>query len=37
MPSSDAKALSEWVTAVARELGLEEPSTAWVSWTSSST
>ena len=24
MPSSDAKALSEWVTAVARELGLEE-------------
>ena len=24
MPSSDAKVLSEWVTAVARELGLEE-------------
>src|SRR3954453_17763893 len=24
MPSSDAKALSEWVTAVTRELGLEE-------------
>ena len=24
MPSSDAKALSEWVTAVARELGLED-------------
>ena len=24
MPSNDAKALSEWVTAVARELGLEE-------------
>jgi Domain of unknown function (DUF6457) len=23
MPSSDARALSEWVTAVARELGLE--------------
>ena len=24
MPSSDAQALSEWVTAVARELGLQE-------------
>jgi hypothetical protein len=24
MPSSDAKALSEWVTGVTRELGLEE-------------
>jgi hypothetical protein len=24
MPSSDARALSEWVTAVTRELGLEE-------------
>ena len=24
MPSSDARALSEWVTAVARELGLED-------------
>ena len=24
MPSNDAQALSEWITAVARELGLEE-------------
>lgn len=30
MPSSDAQALSEWVTAVARELGLEDATTGLV-------